>query len=191
MPLEWDLTELKQGSLLHWKKLNPKELMSAISKRPIRTTGQPLVSVYDFGPHQLAVRRFEPDGLKVGQPRFRFTSLIQMVKKRTAVLEMPVALYTSKIGEHYIVTLWKKGTRSLEQFLEDPAIFNSLKEHACITAIRSLVACSRFPSWAYPCGQFRCEQARLELACRSHKDEKQGRIRGGGLEKWGSERSNI
>ncbi|MFH0713196.1 MAG: hypothetical protein V1722_01560, partial [Candidatus Micrarchaeota archaeon] len=56
-----------------------------------------------------------------------------------AVIEMPLAHITRRgSSEETIVTIWKKNTVNLEEFLKQTTVPQKLKERACLSASRQL-----------------------------------------------------
>jgi len=137
MPLEWKTTTIHRlfrddVEITHWKQHDPKKLLEAINSKPLRTVeGIPKVRVYPFGPHELAVREMGP------YPQWKyFDFLRQTAERKAAVVEMPVAKISRRGKKDLVVTLWKKGTRPLGDFLEDTRVPVSLRRKAALKAMR-------------------------------------------------------
>ncbi len=142
MPLEWKTTRVGDATVVHWKQHNPIEVLSALETEPIDSIGKhPRVNVHRFGPHHIAVRSFNWADIRAGlylPASELFTRLRELVDKKKAILEMPVALIQRKNTNPIIVTLWKKKTRNLQEVLADSKTTNAEKAKACITASRKL-----------------------------------------------------
>lgn len=127
----WKKSKIGELEITHWRKHLPQKILEAISAKPIRiVVGLPKVSIYPFGKMHLALRAFS--GVRARQ---LFKTLQETARKRSAVLEMPVALIAGPENA-LIATVWKKNTRTLEAFLSDPKISSSLKKSACINAMK-------------------------------------------------------
>ena len=152
--LEWKTTEIKTAEggkvrVTHWKKHDPVDLLRAIETKPIRgfSRSQPQVHVHGFGKYELAVRRFRQlrDIPKMGAGHlaylpayFVFSALQNLVAKRAAILEMPVALVQYPNGSSSLVTLWKKNQGTLNSFLESADVSLAKKEAASLDAVRQV-----------------------------------------------------
>ncbi|GEM_PF-4805137 len=153
--LEWKKTTLGEVELEHWAKHDPKALLDSIFSRKFkRKVGlTPPVFVHAFGPHELAFRKFST----ATEAKAFFSLLKEMAEHRHAVLEMPVALVVNPgrliIDEEHlrkawpskssnqvygIATIWKKGTRDLDEYARDSSVPAKLRFKACKTAVEAL-----------------------------------------------------
>lgn len=124
--------------VLHWPRHDPNELLDALERAPVHVVGTtPPVRVHKFGNQLLAVRAFRRgDGFE--DLLFAFGTLADAAKSRAAFVELPVALVANSASEGRIVTLWKKDSRPLDEFLADNRIPMALRERACLSAARKL-----------------------------------------------------
>lgn len=157
MPLRWKTTELQtpegKVKVTHWEKHDPRELLVAINAEPIRRIegdSKPRIAVHKFGPHELAVRRFRrPCTENYHDPEELFATLRDMIGTKSAIVEMPVAFIEPALLHHYadkykIVTLWKKNTRNLRDFLNDSDIDLEKKKRAMVSAVRKMAQLHAF-----------------------------------------------
>ena len=124
--------------LTYWKnKIEPVKLLEAHSKRytPIHLIdSRPVMTTYDFGPYKLVSRNYS----KQNDFPYLWRNLLDLVKKKSAIAEMPVARICYKDGTAEIISIWRKNTRELSGFLTDEKIKYELKEKALVTAAKSL-----------------------------------------------------
>ncbi len=137
MLLEWKTTHVGNVIVTHWAKHDPLRILDALETPTLRKVGvDPVVRVYKFGPHEIAVRRFVPPNW--GRAGKRLFSLLQeSVGKKAAVVEMPVALIEHP-NRQIIVSLWKKGTRHMNDFMEDEVVPVSVKKKFCFSVMRRM-----------------------------------------------------
>jgi len=138
MPLEFKRFNGRGVVLLHSAKHDPNELLDVIEGEPARVVGvTPPVRVYKFGRQELAVRDFRRDDGREDL-LYAFDTLVGAAKSRAALVELPIALVSRAASDGRIVTLWKKGTRSLGEYLDDARVPQAAKRKACISAARKL-----------------------------------------------------
>ncbi|MFH1247109.1 MAG: hypothetical protein V1644_01890 [Candidatus Micrarchaeota archaeon] len=139
MPLEWKQTTIGKTKITHWKRHNPAKLLEALARPPIAEVGEhPRVRRYAFEKLHLAVREFEYGDGRYNTAKDSFTILRKLARQRAAFVEAPVAFIDRKGQLPAIVTIWKKRTRKLSEFLKDESVSEILKERACITAARKI-----------------------------------------------------
>ncbi len=137
MPLEWKLTTIGKTGITHWKQHNPKKLLESLSRPAILEIGKhPRVRVHEFGRLHLAVREFEPFSFRYNSGERSFEILRELAKQRAAFVEMPVALIQRTGSNPVVITIWKKNTIGLDEFLKSGNVSDDLKERACLNAAR-------------------------------------------------------
>ncbi len=134
--LEWTTTRVGRTKVTHWRKHDARKILEALNRKPVRTIGKtPKVLVHRFGRHELAARTSSNIPRRNAAERV-FSVLQQSAALGVAIVEMPVALIHKK-GGTTVVTLWKKKTRPLLDFLGDPEVAAELKKRACFSAVRN------------------------------------------------------
>ncbi len=116
------LLSKKRVRITHWAKHNPEKLLAALEAKPSASfpDSTPKFTVHPFGKHLLIARRFKRGGHYKGSndyhpPESVFSWLVELVKNKNAILEMPVALVDHPTKGMMVVTLWKKHERTLLQ----------------------------------------------------------------------------
>ncbi len=137
MPLEWKTTRVGNVDVTHWARHDPRRILDTLETPPLRKVGiDPVVRVHQFGNHELAARRFVPPQWRDAGKRL-FSLLQETVGKKAAVVEMPVALIEHP-NRQIIVSLWKKGTRHMNDFIDDKTVPVSTKKKFCLSVMRRM-----------------------------------------------------
>ncbi len=119
--LNWATTKVGAVKVTTWSKYKATEILDVLDAPPLRKVGvDPVVDVKQFGPYELAVRRFKPPTWEGAGPRL-FHMLQETVEQRRAIVEMPVAL-VEFASYATVLTVWKKDTRNLFDLLGDESL---------------------------------------------------------------------
>ncbi len=120
MSLEWKTTEFGNGkdkvTVTHLAKHKAREILAALGRPAIKEAGGiPPVSTYEFGRHELVTRTW------MDAPQ-TFSHLQETVKRKVAIVEMPIALvqFADQPHEPTLITLWKKKTTPAAEYLKQP-----------------------------------------------------------------------
>ena len=140
MPIKWKTTEIEtpegKVKVTHWEKHDPQKLMEALQHNQIDRKGKnSIVTVHKFGSHLIAAKLFWSR-----EATNRFKTLRELERRRLAIVETPVALVELS-GEPWrsqIVTLYKKGTVTLKEFLNDLRYGVETKRKAALSAAAKL-----------------------------------------------------
>ncbi len=135
MVLEWRNSDVAGVRVTHWKKEDAQTIVDSISSKPLRivnTENGPTIHVYAYGPHELAVRKYgDPArGLDI------FYTLKQSVEEKAALTEIPFAKIRHLDGDFSVVTLWKKRTRMLHEYLRDVTVAMDDKKLMCKRVVK-------------------------------------------------------
>ncbi len=151
MPVQWRTKRIGSVVITHDTRHEPKALLSAIGTPPVEIMGdKPAVSKHAYGRQFLSIRTMNSEDYVHGQKndtRFplekMFTSYQDMVRRRNARVELPVALIEDDSGQRQVVTWWKKDTRSLFEALNDAERTDADRTgllHKCIMELARLHA---------------------------------------------------
>ncbi len=139
------LLSKKRVRITHWVKHDPKKLLAALEAEPSDSfpDSMPKFTVHPFGKHLLIARRFKRGGHYKGSndyhpPENVFNWLVELVKNKNAILEMPVALVDHPTKGMLVVTLWKKHERTLLQAFLARDLSLREKEALAKKAVRQL-----------------------------------------------------
>ncbi len=136
MALEWKTSKVEtphgKFTVTHWAKHDPQDILNVLESTPLEhrqfSNALPPLSVHSFGRQELVARHFKPNGFHdLSRLRYLpagevFSTLQQLVKKKIAISEMPVAFVERPGKDQVVVTLWKKSRRTLFSALHDETL---------------------------------------------------------------------
>ncbi len=135
MVLEWHESNVAGVRVTHWQKESAPSIVNAISSKPVRvveTLNGPAIHVYAYGKHELAVRTYREPAKSIDV----FNTLKKSVEEKAALTEVPFAKIRDKNNDVSVVTLWKKGTRTLHEYLDDLNVGLDAKKITCKRVVR-------------------------------------------------------
>ncbi len=119
MPIEWKTTRIRDTIVHHWKNQNPHEILAALREKPIESKGYtPPVYRHRMGKINLAVRELPDRTNDIPRAGRLFAILKNTQQRRIPIVEIPVAIIKEpKTRDFKVVTIWKKGTINLDDWM--------------------------------------------------------------------------